>query len=303
MADSALAQLACDEPTARRVTALVSETLPDEAVCSCYEADRGWIAEIHFRQPPDQSIVRALVAAAGADADALTFTSIAERDWVALSLAGLTPVTAGRFIVHGAHHRAQVAANAIGIEIEAALAFGTGHHGTTRGCLLVLDRLAKRHPKRPIAPPAMRRDKKILDLGTGSGVLAIAAARIFHARVLATDIDPVAVAAAKANARRNRAGAWVEAIRADGCRGLSSRPPFDLILANILLGPLMRMAAPLARSLAPGGRIVLSGLLPSQANAALAAYRAQGLMLERSFTLDNWVTLLLRRGAGRGRRK
>jgi ribosomal protein L11 methyltransferase len=127
-------------------------------------------------------------------------------------------------------------------------------------------------------------------------VLAIAAARIFHSRVLATDNDPVAVAAAKANARRNRAGAWVETIRADGCRGLARRPPFDLILANILLGPLMRMAAPLAQSLAPSGRIVLSGLLPSQANAALAIYRAQGLALERSFTLDNWVTLLLRRG-------
>jgi ribosomal protein L11 methyltransferase len=136
----------------------------------------------------------------------------------------------------------------------------------------------------------------VLDLGTGSGVLAIAAARIFHTRVLAADIDPVAVTAAKANARRNRAGALIETIRSDGCRSLRRRAPFDLILANILLGPLMRMAAPLAQCLAPGGRIVLSGLLATQGNAALAVYRAQGLALERRNALEGWVTVVIRRG-------
>ena len=137
------------------------------------------------------------------------------------SLSGLKPVTAGRFIVHGAHDRAGIPPNRIGIEIEAALAFGTGHHGTTRGCLLALDRLCK------VLEP--RRAPHILDLGTGSGVLAIAAARALHRHVLATDIDPVAVRVARANARLNRAGGMVEIMRADGVASprLRAQAPFD----------------------------------------------------------------------------
>ena len=190
---------------------------------------------------------------------------------------------AGRFLVHGAHHRGSVAPNVIGIEIEAALAFGTGHHGTTRGCLLAIDAIARRS-----------RPRRILDVGTGTGVLSIAAARVFHRPVMATDIDPVAVAAARANAHRNRAGASVTARRTAGARGIHGR--YDLVLANILLGPLPRMAPSLAQLLAPQGHIVLSGLLHAHANAALAAYRAQGLALEQRIPLDEWTTLVLRRG-------
>jgi ribosomal protein L11 methyltransferase len=137
---------------------------------------------------------------------------------------------------------------------------------------------------------------RILDVGTGSGVLAIAAARALRAPVLASDIDPSAVAIAKSNAHLNRAA--VEIIHAKGveARRIRRRRPFDLVLANILLNPLQRMAAPLARLAAPNGRVVLSGLLPAQANAALAAYRAQGLALERRIVLDGWATLVLRRG-------
>ncbi len=157
-------------------------------------------------------------------------------DWVTQSLAGLRPVRAGRFIVHGAHDRARIEPNDIGIEIEAALAFGTGHHGTTRGCLLALDDLAKRG-----------RARRVLDVGTGSGVLAIAAAKIFRTRVVASDIDRVAVEAARANARLNRAGATITFVHADGvnARAIAAGAPYDLIFANILLGPLMRLAVPL----------------------------------------------------------
>ena len=263
--------------------------------------DARWRVSIHFRAAPDQDALRKLVAtAAGAEAaKALVFERSAARDWVRESLRGLKPVAAGRFVVHGAHDRARVPAGAVGIEVEAALAFGTGHHGTTRGCLLALDRLCKSmsRPMRTPQPRARKRSAGILDLGTGSGVLAVAAARALRRRVLATDIDPSAVRAARANARLNRAGAMVEVVNADGvaARKVSRRAPFDLVFANILLGPLKRLAVPIRSILAPGGRIVLSGMLNAQANAVLAAYRP--LKLERRTTLDGWTTLVLRRGA------
>ena len=176
------------------------------------------------------------------------------------SLAGLRPVQAGRFIVHGAHDRARIPINRIGIEIEAALAFGTGHHGTTRGCLLALDRMCKmlRQARAPVFrhPKALRvteRRLRILDLGTGSGVLAIAAARALRQRVLATDIDAEAVRVARANAKLNGVGTMVEVLHADGVAGhrVRARAPFDLVFANILLGPLQRLAAPLSKIIAP----------------------------------------------------
>ena len=217
---------------------------------------------------------------------ALSIEPVQPADWVKQSLAGLQPVRAGRFLVHGAHDRGRVRPNDIAIEIEAALAFGTGHHGTTRGCLLALDDLAKR-----------RRVARVLDVGTGSGVLAIAAAKRLHARVTASDIDRIAVEAARGNARLNRAGAAIAFVRAAGAtaRAITAGAPYDLIFANILLGPLVRLAVPLTRLAAPGAHIVLSGLLPGHANAALAIYRAQGLVLERRIPLDGWVTLMLRR--------
>ena len=281
-----VARLETDEQSAHRVADLVAESLPaDEIAVALVDIGAGrWRVAMHFRAAPDQKIIRALTAAAAgnAAADALRFEHVAATDWVRESLAGLAPVTAGRFIVHGAHDRARIPLNRIGIEIEAALAFGTGHHGTTRGCLLALDWLCKSLPRR-----------RILDLGTGSGVLAIAAARALRRPVLATDIDGSAVRAARANAALNRAGGFVEVIRADGITApkLRERSPYDLVFANILLRPLQRLAAPLTRLTAPGARVVLSGLLASQANAAIAAYR--GLALERRIDLDGWTTLIL----------
>jgi len=287
------ARLETDERTAHGVADLVADRFDAEDVAvSLSDAGGGrWQIAIHFRAAPDKSALRTLVSAAAGPkaAAALRFERVSATGWVRQSLAGLAPVGAGRFIVHGAHDRAGIPVNRIGIEIEAALAFGTGHHGTTRGCLLALDRIGKSLNQRSHAP-------RILDLGTGSGVLAIAAARALRRHVLATDIDAHAVRAARANARLNRAGGMVEVVHAAGAtaRSLRARAPFDLIFANILLGPLQRIASPLRRLTAPGARIVLSGVLPSQANAVIAAYRP--FALERRIQLDGWTTLVFARG-------
>jgi ribosomal protein L11 methyltransferase len=282
-----VARLVCDQPTARQLAAYLGESL-DNAVCAAFEDDGGqWQLAIHFPEPPDEAALRGQVALAAGEAAAaaLSIETVAEIDWVAQSLAGLQPVRAGRFIVHGAHDRARVKPSDIAIEIEAALAFGTGHHGTTRGCLLALDDLAKR-----------QRAAQVLDLGTGSGVLAIAAAKRLAARVTASDIDRVAVDAARANARLNRAGAAITFVRAAGAnaRAITMGAPYDLIFANILLGPLLRLAVPLSRLAGARACMVLSGLLPGHANAVLAIYRAQGFVLERRIPLDGWVTLVLK---------
>lgn len=366
-----LARLATDEPTARRIIDLLAESFdPLAAVAGASEDGPGrWTVAIHFRELPNETAVRALVAvAAGADAaDALAFETTAPKDWVRASLEGLTPVEAGRFEVHTAHYHAHAPHNRIAIEIEASLAFGTGHHGTTRGCLLALDRIVKRlggqrfpllhrrtsgkpqgygsgalrravpqpslppcgggkargagpyrtgghrpprkaggsrprlaHPQYPSVLTA--RPRTILDIGTGTGVLAIAAARALRRRVVASDIDPVAVRVARANVRLNRASAFVEVARADGLGARRLRGRYDLVFANILLGPLQRLATPIVRNVAPGGRVVLSGLLRAQASSAIASYRVHGLMLEQRIPLDGWVTLVLRRRGVAARR-
>lgn len=288
--ESLMARVSLDRGGAERVLEALSEALdPDRTALALFEsAPARWTLAVYFLDARIADAIRALVeAAAGAEAArGLVFESCAERDWVAASLAGLAPVVAGRFVVHGAHDRHRVPPNAVGIEIEAAVAFGTGHHGTTQGCLLALDGLVKR-----------RRFARVADIGTGTGVLAIAAAKALRRRVVASDIDPLAVRAARANARLNRTR-LVETIRAPGLghRRCRQRAPFDLVLANILLKPLQGLARPIARRLAPCGRVVLSGLLAGQAYAALAIYRQHGLALERRILRDGWATLVLRRG-------
>jgi len=298
-AATVVARLSGDQAFVRRIGDALGESLdPEAAAITTFEApDQSWTLALHFRQPPNETAVRALIGAVAGEAAArmLAFETLAATDWVRESLAGLTPVNAGRFVVHGAHDRARIGANRIGIEIAAGLAFGTGHHGTTRGCLMALDLIVKRHSSRRMA---------VLDIGTGSGVLAIAAAKALRAPVLASDIDPRAAGIARENARLNRVGHLVTVVRADGlgAHKLRMRAPYSIVLANILLEPLRRMATPLARLLAPNGRVVLSGLLDAQAATALAAYRARGLVLERCIPLEGWTTLLLRRPTTRPRR-
>jgi ribosomal protein L11 methyltransferase len=305
-----IARLAADEATAHRIIDLVTESYDTlAAVAGVSEDGPGrWAVAIHFRDPPNETAVRALVAlSAGSDAaNKLWFETTTPKDWVKASHEGLKPIEAGRFVVHTPHYRGHAPLNRIAIEIEASLAFGTGHHGTTRGCLLALDRIVKSRPapsQRPLTGlhrnAAARRT--VLDIGTGTGVLAIAAARALHCRVIASDIDPVAVRVAHANVRLNRAGGLVELMRADGLgvRRLTGR--HDLILANILLAPLQSLATPIARNLAPGGQVVLSGLLRGQAVAALAPYVTRGLILKQRIPLEGWMTLVLERKAVRHR--
>lgn len=282
---TAVARLICNEATAKRLADQLSEH-PDlaETAVAAFEGSEGrWTVEIHFENPPDRNAMRRLIRESGGPAD-VTFETIAARDWVAAGLAALKPVTAGRFTVHGLHDRPHVTADRIGIEIEAALAFGTGHHGTTRGCLLALDGIVKR-----ISP------RRVLDVGTGTGVLAIAAAKALRVPVLASDIDPEAVRIARENARLNGAAPFVACLCAAslGAPQFHARAPFDLVFANILLAPLKRLARPMRPLLAQGAHVVLSGLLANQEQAALAAYRPHGLTLVRRIPLGEWVTLIL----------
>jgi ribosomal protein L11 methyltransferase len=299
-----VARLTADPATARRVMDLIAESFePSEIATAAFERAPGsWIVETYFLRQPDETVLRELVALAGggATADTLRVTALDTKDWVQASLDQLPPVFAGRFAVHGRHARARVPGNRTRIEIEATLAFGTGHHGSTRGCLIALDAWVKQRKQAPrptSSPPANGRVRRILDIGTGTGVLAIAAAKATRCGVLASDIDARAAAIARDNAELNGVAGVVEVMHAAGVAGRRFRAgaPYRLILANILLEPLQRLAAPIARLADRRTRVVLSGLLARQENAALAAYRAQGLALERRLLIDGWVTLVLRR--------
>ncbi|TKT80134.1 50S ribosomal protein L11 methyltransferase [Aquamicrobium sp. LC103] len=207
-------------------------------------------------------------------------------DWVTKSLEGLKPVRAGRFLVHGAHDRDRRRIGDLTIEIEAGLAFGTGHHGTTAGCLETIADVVRRE-----------RPRNALDLGTGSAVLAIGLAKLAHVPVLATDIDPVAVKVAAENARLNGVAALVESATAAGFQDpvFRRRGPFDLIVANILARPLMKLAPEMAAHLVPGGSLILSGILERQRNAVIAAYVGQSFRHVRTLHREGWVTLHLKR--------
>lgn len=287
-----LLRLEAEEMLARRAADFLTEMLPaEETAAAAFEVDDGrtWSLEVYFAAAPDETAVRELLAAcAGAElAKKAVFTKIEQKDWVAASLAGLAPVRAGRFLIHGGHDREKVRPNDIGIEIEAALAFGTGHHGTTRGCLLHFDKLLKR-----------RKPHRILDVGTGTGLLAIAAARALNQRIAAGDIDPVSTITARANAVANRAGAYVRPVTASGIRhqDLVREGRYDLIFANILARPLMRLSHSIAGVATENADLILSGLLPRDVNGILSAYRLQGFRLMDRMDLEGWVSLRLKRG-------
>jgi len=277
------------ETAAKLVVDILTEVFFEgQAAIAAFEGPGGrWDVTVHFAVAPDQALVRQLVAnAAGEEAaKTIVFDTVEAKDWVKATLEDLVPVPAGRFVVHGHHDRARVPSNKIGIEIEAALAFGTGHHGTTRGCLLLLDHVLKAY-----------RPRRVLDLGTGTGVLAIAAAKALQENVLASDIDPLSVRVAQENARLNEAGHLVQAIPATGFSApqFAQAGPFDLVLANILANPLRQLATPMARHLAPSALVILSGLLTPQAASVISGYRARGLVPVRHLRIEGWSSLLLR---------
>ncbi|WP_421857870.1 50S ribosomal protein L11 methyltransferase [Oricola sp.] len=221
---------------------------------------------------------------AGPAGNAIAREILPDIDWVAKSLEGLKPIRAGRFLLHGRHDRDAVQAGDIALEIEAGQAFGTGHHGTTAGCLEMFERIAAASPPR-----------NALDLGTGTGVLAIAIARLCRCPVLATDIDPIATVVAQTNARQNGASAYVRFETATGFshRAFAEEGPFDLVVANILARPLMRMAPQIATHLAPGGSVILSGILESQRWMVLAAFRNAGLYHRRTLQRGEWIAMHL----------
>jgi ribosomal protein L11 methyltransferase len=220
--------------------------------------------------------------------------ALPDTDWVKHSLEGLAPVIAGRFFLHGSHDRGARRSGGISLEIDAGTAFGTGHHGTTTGCLLALNALLKR-----------RRPQRILDLGCGTGVLAIAAAQATKKKTLATDIDPEAVRVTQLNATLNGVSPLVQGATAPGLKHakIAGRAPYDLIFANILARPLISLAQGLKTILAPGGTLILSGLTHDQIRWVSAAYRNRGLVTGQTLLLGNWATLVFIRAAGQHRQK
>ncbi|RMF34251.1 MAG: 50S ribosomal protein L11 methyltransferase [Alphaproteobacteria bacterium] len=271
---------------AEALAAAAEALMPAPAAIGVLELEDGrglWEVGLHFSDPPDRAGLALLAHLHGA-AD-FAVSRLEDRDWVAQVQRELSPVVAGRFFLHGPHDADRVPVNAIPLRIEAAMAFGTGHHGTTLGCLQALVRLHR----------AGIRPRRVGDIGCGTGVLAIAAHRLWRARCIASDIDPVAMATARANMGINGA-AGIRVVRAAGIRHADlARSRFDLILANILARPLMRLAPDLAARCAPDGHVVLSGLLTRQEPAVRAVYAGHGLHLREAIRLGEWSTLILRR--------
>lgn len=289
-------RLITDEPSARAMTELLGEMFdPMETAVAAFEVEEtgAWRLEAYFSEEPDAEMIRELIRpVVGAQADEAAFETIDQQDWVRASLEGLKPVRAGRFLVHGGHDRHQVRANDLAIEIEAALAFGTGHHGTTLGCLRAL-----------VAELKRRRPAHVLDVGTGTGILGFAAAKALHTPVVAGDLDPEAVATARGNARLNGLGPYMRFYHAPGVRhALANRPRgFDVVFANILARPLKRLAPSLTGVVADDGVLILSGLIERDVPGVLSTYRHRGFHLARSGVIEGWATLVLRRGGAAAR--
>jgi ribosomal protein L11 methyltransferase len=262
-----------------------------EPLCVAVAAEihgQHWRVTGYTEAPPDAAALEAAlsVAAAGAGIGPPPpmLAELPETDWLAENRRSFPPVRVARFYIHRTHHDRPPGDGRIAIRLDASLAFGSGTHASTQGVLVALDALARR-----------RRFRRILDLGSGSGILAIAAAKLWPARVVATDIDLASVRMARENAAANGVAARVAAHVGSGLRAAPRRARFDLVLANIQVRPLASLARAIRRRIGPGARVVLSGLLRTDEPEALAAYRAQGLVLEARYPLGDWVTLQLAR--------
>jgi len=235
--------------------------------------------------PTTQEEADGLAAKLGDYAELRTVVEkLADADWLAMALSGLPPVRAGRFFVFGAHDKGLAPTNTVNLRIEAGAAFGTGHHGTTVGCLSAYDALIK-----------ARRFEKVLDVGAGTGVLAIAAARTGSRLAVGTDIDAPSVRISNENARLNKSSARFVHASGLGHRLVSKAAPYDLVFANILAPPLVALSQDIRKALKPGGFAILSGLLRTQERRVLAAYLSKGFRLHRRLHRDAWATLVLRR--------
>lgn len=291
-----------------RAAAIFLETLDGEGLSvGAFEDPLGevdgeastWRVEILHRGRPDQAQLVGRLAAiaerAGVSELDLVTLPVPEQDWVARTAAQFPPQRIGRFWVYGSHVDQPVPDGSVPILVEAGLAFGSGEHATTRSCLLALDRIA-----------TQRRLGRVLDLGCGSGILAIAAAKCWPARIIAADVDPAAARVAGDNASANQVGGRIRAVASNGLDHalVRRRAPYDLVLANILAGPLIRLAPAISKALDARGQVVLSGLLDRQVPAVLAAYRPQGLRVAFRVEDGPWTTLVLsRRRRSRGQRK
>ena len=280
------------ERDAERILDLMTPVFEDEelpiATSEIDEKKDIWEASIYLYAEQEEDVrprFEALLAEAYPGL-AIDKEIIPDVDWIARSLDGLKPVRAGRFVVHGSHDRDKIRASEIAIEIDAGQAFGTGHHGTTAGCLETIETVMR-----------SRRVRNALDLGTGSGVLAIAVRKLKNIPVLATDIDPIAVRVARENVVRNGIASGISLETAPGFHStaFSRHGPFDLIIANILARPLIRMAPQLANHLAPGGSVILSGILAAQRWKVIAAYNGAKLRHVRTIWRNGWVTIHLDR--------
>ena len=278
-------------PSQAIAAALLELIDPPADAVSRFEDPAGWRIEAYFQQAPDAAhLAAALAMLLDIPEPSLSVQAVPPENWVTLSQAALPPVIAGRFTVHGSHDRDRVPRGPNSILIDAGEAFGTAHHATTAGCLMAIDRIGCLH--RGLHSP--RQKPQVLDLGCGSGVLAIAAQRVSPlARVVASDIDPIAIDVARANARRNGATGIAFAVAAGLPRQFDARVRYDLLIANILAGPLIRLAPALAHGVVVGGRLILSGLLTSQAQEVFGAYRPRGFILARHQRIVGWSTLTL----------
>lgn len=269
--------------------ALALEALePEPTGVGVFEVEDGsglWEVGAYFTDPPDVAGLAVLGAMHGA-AD-FNVSEIPDQDWVAKVRRDLPPVEAGRFFVYGSHDADKVPDDSIPLLIEAAMAFGTGHHGTTLGCLLALNKLVDANV--PIT--------NVADIGCGTAVLAMAAARITDSSIIASDIDPVAIDVTIANLAANRLSERIDAVVAAGfdAPALKARAPFDLVFANILKGPLIAIAEDMARATAIGGHVILSGILNEQADAVVAHYSQKGFNLISRDSIVDWTTLTLAR--------
>jgi ribosomal protein L11 methyltransferase len=283
-----------DTGAARSIAGLIEESVIRQPLAvTLFEAPGdGWVVDAYYEDAIGLAEIADLVDGGPAVRSAnITIEVVPDENWVAVSQAGLPPVVAGRFLVHGSHDRAIGRLKRDAIEIDAGEAFGTAHHATTLGCLTAIDRLTR-----------ARAFTRVLDLGCGSGVLAIAAARVLpKAAIIASDFDPEAVRVAGENVRKNALAGRIALVAALGLDhpALRRRAPYDLVIANILAEPLIALAQRLAGVIPPRGVVVLSGILQSQAAAVLAAYGAAGFARERVDWLNGWVTLTIRRRAER----